>query len=109
MTEPVPDPTPDPTPASKPQPVLIFMSIMTVVVIILGGLTLLDVINEKTAGIIAIVIGAINQGLAYYLKGQVVPLVDVDRYLNRDRKLIAGPAHVAPPPVIEVPGETDPR
>ena len=103
LPEPTPDPTPDPTPATKPQPVLVFMSIMTAAVIILGGLTLLDVIDEKTAGIIAIVIGAINQGLAYYLRGQVVPLADVASYRNRERRLINGPASTT------LPGETSPR
>ena len=79
-------------PDKKPQPVLVVMSTMTAITAIVGALTLAGAFNEQTMGVIAIVVAGINQGVAYYLRGQVVPLVDVGSYVNAERQVVAGPA-----------------
>ena len=85
------------TPATKPQPVIITMSITTALAAFFGGLTLVAGLNDNPtvatiAGAGTLVVAAINQGLAYYTRGQVVPLQDTGSFLNDDRTMVAGPA-----------------
>lgn len=79
-------------PASKPQPVLLLMSAMTAITAIVGAFTIAETFNERTMGIVVVVVAGINQGVAYYLRGQVVPLTDVVSYANKDRQIVSGPA-----------------
>ena len=79
-------------PASKPQPVLIFMSIMTAITAIVGAFTISEYFSQRTMGIITVVVAGVNQGVAYYLRGQVVPLVDVASYADKSRQIVSGPA-----------------
>lgn len=95
------------TPATKPQPVLVFMSIMTALTAISGALAVSDLVSEKVAGFLILVVAAINQGVAYYVKGQVVPYQDVATYVNDQRITVTGPAHVVTPP--EAPTTTAPE
>lgn len=82
------------TPRTKPQPVLVVMSVLAGLDILTGGAALGDVIGPKQAGILILALAAIKGGMAFYLRGQVVPVADTAAYLNEDRKLIAGPASV---------------
>lgn len=80
-------------PDSKPQPVLLFMSIMTTITAVVGAFTIAETFSQRTMGIIAVVVAGLNQGVAYYLRGQVVPLADVASYANKDRQMVMGPAN----------------
>lgn len=79
-------------PATKPQPVLVIMSIMTGVTFVVGGLAAANLVSVRVIGIIMIVVAGVNQAMAYYLRGQVVPLADVASYVNTDRVVVNGPA-----------------
>lgn len=82
---------------SKPQPVLIAMSITTALATIFGGLTLVAGLNDNAtvatvAGIGTLVVAGINQGLAYFTRAQVVPLSDTAAFRDDSRRVVAGPA-----------------
>lgn len=83
---------PESGPATKPQPVLIIMSTLAGLQVLTGGAALGDIIGVKLAGLFILIVAAIQTAMGFYLKGQVVPLVDTAAYLNEDRELIAGPA-----------------
>lgn len=86
---------------SKSQPVLIAMSITTALAVIFGGLTLVAGLNDNgfvatVAGVGMLVVGGINQGLAFYTRSQTVPLSDTAAFRNDERRLVAGPAASVP-------------
>lgn len=102
------------TPATKPQPVLIFGSIITGLVALFGSLAALGVTsdNETLALVGAVgglVVAAINQGFTQYVKGQVVPVQDVSTYLDDKRRIVLGPAgqNLAPTSDVRVGDEVD--
>ena len=80
------------TPATKPQPVLIVMSVMAGLTFLVGGLAAISEVPRLVVTAAALVVTATNVGMAYFLRGQVVPLVDTAAYLNEDRDMIAGPS-----------------
>lgn len=98
------------TPATKPQPVLIVMSVMSSLTMAVGGLASISEVPRLVVALSALVVGSVNVGMAYYLRGQVVPLADTAAYLNEARTLIAGPAarEVTGAPVEVVPTPATP-
>jgi hypothetical protein len=83
---------PSMTPRTKPQPVLIILSAMATLQVLVGGAALTDVIGNQWAGFLGLLLAALQTGMAFYLRGQVVPLADTAAFLNDDRHLVAGPA-----------------
>lgn len=84
-------------PASKPQPVLIMGTITTVLATIFGGLGTVAGLQQNATlatvcGVGMLCVAALNQGLAFYTRGQTVPLPDVGAYLTDQREMVAGPA-----------------
>lgn len=59
---------------------LIIMSIMSSAQVVAGGIVLIDAIPADTAGIIMLIVGAVQAGIMYYLNGQIVPLDKVVAY-----------------------------
>lgn len=84
------------TPRTKPQPVLLVMSVMAGVDAVLAGAALGDVISDKTLGLLLLIMVGFKVGSAYYLRGKVVPLVDVGAFVNDERHMVAGPAATVP-------------
>lgn len=83
--------------SNKTQPVLILGAITTFLTVVCGGITLVAGLQDnKTvalyAGIAMLLTAGINQAKDFYVKGQVVPVVDAGAYLDGDRNMIAGPA-----------------
>lgn len=81
-----------PTPAKKPQPVLIVMSIMAALTMAVGGLAAIQEVPRLVVTCAALAVTSVNVGMAYYLRGLVVPLVDVGTYVDADRQMVDGPA-----------------
>lgn len=79
-------------PATKPQPVLIIMSLLAGAVVVSAGLMAIPEVPRLVASLFALGVAATVQGMAYYIRGQVVPLSDTAAYVNDQRELIAGPA-----------------
>ena len=95
------------TPATKPQPVLLIGAVTTALMLFFGGLTTFAQGNDTLSligGLGTLATGAINAGLAYYVRGQVVPAADVTSYVNDQREQVAGDASRLPTgtPVTEV-------
>lgn len=85
------------TPATKPQPVIIMGTITTVLAVIFGGLGTIAGLQDNgtlatVCGVGMLVVGALNQGLAFYTRQQTVPLADTGAFLNDQREMVAGPA-----------------
>lgn len=84
-------------PATKPQPVLVFGSVITALTFLFGGLGVGGVGSETevliwVGALGTLITGALNQGLTHYTKGQVVPFQDVGAFLNEHREAVPGPA-----------------
>lgn len=56
------------------------MSILASIQVIAGGITLIDAIPADVAGILILIVGAVQVGVTYYLNGQIVPLDKVVAY-----------------------------
>lgn len=83
--------------ATKPQPTIVFGSVVTFMAVLFGGLGIGGVGSDNelltwVGSIGTLVTGALNQAFAYYIKGQVVPVGDVGTYLNEKREPVEGPA-----------------
>lgn len=83
--------------ATKPQPTVVFGSIITFMAVLFGGLGIGGVGSETEVlvwigSIGGLVTGALNQAFAYYVRGQVVPVGDVGTYLDEKRRPVEGPA-----------------
>lgn len=76
----------------KSRPVLITFSILAGLQIITAGTALADVIGATTAGLIVLVIAAVQAGMTFFVQGMVVPLADTVQYINSDGASVNGPA-----------------
>lgn len=80
------------TPRSKPQPVLVIMSVLAGLQVLTAGAALADIAGQKTTALLILIVAALQTTMAFYLRGQVVPLADTAAFLNDKRVLVAGPA-----------------
>jgi hypothetical protein len=83
--------------SNKPQPVLIVGTIITVLTTFFGGMSTISLLSDNTTWALVGAIGmlataALNQGLAYYVRSEVVPVGDTIMYLDEDRNVVPGPA-----------------
>lgn len=95
---------------AKSQPVLIVGSVLAGAQALTAYAGLSDFISKQQLGLAIAVIGAIQIGLAFYVRGQVVPLEDTAAYRDKTGEIVTGPA--APPegePAAVVPdGDMEP-
>ena len=77
---------------TKPRPVLITFSILAGLQILTAGTALTDVLGKDIAGLLVLVIAAVQVGMTFYVQGQVVPLQDAGAYVDIHGTMIAGPA-----------------
>lgn len=86
------------TPDKKPQPVLIVMSILVAADVILGGAAISDYLSSELVGLLLLIVAGIKVGIAFYLRGQVVPVQDVAAFVPDHNRalLVAGPAAPVP-------------
>lgn len=77
---------------TKPQPILKWMSILVGVDTIAGGAALSNFLAPDMIGLILLILAGSKVGLAFYLRGQVVPFADVGAYRNEHAEMVAGPA-----------------
>jgi hypothetical protein len=75
----------------KKEPVVIVYAILAALQVVNGALATTDVFDEDVAGIIAIVIGAITAGAAFYVRSLVSPWEEVVSQI-KDGHVVAGPA-----------------
>ena len=103
--------------AKKPEPVLITMSVLAGLQILFGGVGSVTFFadHELVAAICAVgmvAVGAVQAGVMYYVRGQVVPLENVVERVDENGVVRAGPANniveegtpvrnVNDPPVVE--------
>lgn len=80
---------------TKPQPVLIAFSILAFLSFVSGGLAALG-FDSKIVGLLSLIVGGLNIGAGFYVRGQVVPLANMAAYENDKGVVVAGPAAVAP-------------
>lgn len=83
--------------ATKPQPTVVFGSVITFMAVLFGGLGIGGVGSDNevlvwVGSVGTLVTGALNQAFAYFIRGQVVPVGDVGTYLNEKREPVKGPA-----------------
>ena len=80
------------TPQSQSQPVLVTFSVLAGLQILTGGALLAEVVGVQVAGLLALVVAAVQFGMTYYVQGLVVPnnAVAVRQLPSGD--LVAGPA-----------------
>lgn len=85
-------------PDKKPQPVLVVMSILVTADVILGGAALSDYLSPQLIGLMLLIVAGLKVGIAFYLRGQVVPVQDVAAFVPSDNRsmLVAGPAAAVP-------------
>lgn len=84
-------------PATKPQPVLIAGTVITFCTFVFGGITTVAGFQDNATvaiigGLGMLLTGAANQALSHWVKGSVVPVVDVGTYLDVEREPVEGPA-----------------
>jgi len=79
------------------RPVVIVYSILAALQVINGGLALIDTLDKDIAAIIALVIGAITAGAAFWVESQVTPWDQVVSKMQ-DGTVVAGPASGVVPP-----------
>lgn len=97
------------------EPVLLTMSILAGAQILFGGVAGVSYFegNEAVAAVCAlgmIVVGAIQFGVQFYVRGQVMPIEDVVEFSDRAGHVISGPANEVIPhgwPVRDL-GELEP-
>ena len=76
----------------KQQPVVIVFSIIAALQVINGALATTDIFSDEVAGIIALVIGALTAGAAFYVRGMTAPWDTVVSQISSDGRVVAGPA-----------------
>lgn len=91
---------------SKPQPVLVLGAITTSLTVLFGGLTLVAGLQHSqtvalVSGLGMLVTAAINAGKDFYVRGQVVPLIDTAAYINKSGQTVAGPAIASAGPILD--------
>jgi len=79
------------------RPVVIVYSILAALQVINGGLALIDTLDKDIAAIIALVIGAITAGAAFWVESQVTPWNQVVSKMQGGQ-VVAGPASGVVPP-----------
>lgn len=84
------------TPRTKPQPILVFMSVLVALDVMVAGAALGNVLKPDLVGFLLLIMAGLKMGSAYYIRGQVVPLSDVGAFVNDQRQMVAGPASVVP-------------
>lgn len=84
------------TPRTKPQPILVFMSVLVALDVIVAGAALGNLLKPDLVGFLLLIMAGLKMGSAYYIRGQVVPLSDVGAFVNDERQMVAGPASVVP-------------
>lgn len=77
---------------NKSRPVLITFSVLAGLQIITAGTVLADVIGVQLAGLIVLLVAAVQAGMSFYVQGQVVPYSDTAAYVNEEGDTVAGPA-----------------
>jgi hypothetical protein len=80
---------------TKQRPVVIVYSILAALQVLNGGLALIDTLDKDVAAIIALVIGAVTAGAAFWVEAQVTPWDTVVSKIQ-DGHVVAGPAAAAP-------------
>lgn len=73
------------------EPLLIWSSVLVALQILTGGAALGDVIGLKLAGLLILVVAALQGGTQFYIRGSVTPNVSVAAR-EEDGRLVAGPA-----------------
>ena len=58
----------------KNEPVLIWSAILVALQVLTGGAALTDVIGKNAAGLAVLVVGALQAGTAFYIRGRVTPV-----------------------------------
>lgn len=61
----------------KREPVVLVMSVLAALQIITAGTALADVIGKDLAGLMVLVVAAVQAGVQFYVRGQVTPSVNV--------------------------------
>jgi len=79
------------------RPVVIVYSILAALQVINGGLALIDTLDKDIAAIIALVIGAVTAGAAFWVEAQVTPWNQVVSKMQGGT-VVAGPASGVVPP-----------
>lgn len=81
---------------TKPQPILKWMALLAGIDVVVGGSALANFIPVDVIGFIALLLAGAKVAVAFYLRGQVVPLQDVGAYVTVTGRMAAGPAANAP-------------
>ena len=77
----------------KREPVLIVMSVLAGLQFLTAGAALGDVIGLQWAGFAILVVGALQSGVQFYVRGQVTPNETVAAKIDTAREeVVAGPA-----------------
>lgn len=79
----------------KSQPVLIAASVLAAAQVFLSFAGVADILSKQQMTIGSALVAAATVGVAFYVRGQVVPLEDVTSYLDKKGEQVSGPA--APP------------
>lgn len=80
---------------TKPQPILKWMAALAGLDVILGGSALANFLPPDLIGFLLLLMSGIKVAVAFYLRGQVVPLQDVGAYITSTGRMAAGPAAAA--------------
>lgn len=79
--------------ANKPRnPVLVVMSTLAALQVLVAGSALADVIGVKLAGLLGLMVAAVQMGVQFYVRGQVTPWDAVVAQVNDTGTIVAGPA-----------------
>lgn len=73
------------------QPVVIVFSVLAGLQVLTGGAVLADVIGEEAAGLIVLIVAAVQAGMSFYVSNKVTPVARVAAAVQGGR-LVAGPA-----------------
>lgn len=80
---------------SKPQPVLIAASVLTGAQAFLTYAGVAEIFTKQQMTVATGLVAAATLAIAFYVKGQVVPLQDTAAYKDKTGEIVTGPA--APP------------
>jgi hypothetical protein len=82
--------------SSKSNPVLAVMSTLAALQIMVAGSVLADFIGPKLAGLLVLMVAAVQGGVQFYVRGQVTPWDSVVAKRTDDGVVVAGPSAQAP-------------
>jgi hypothetical protein len=63
----------------KREPVVIVMAVLAGLQVLVAGAAFTEAVPQPWAGLAALVVAAIQVAVAFWVRGEVVPLVKVDR------------------------------